>query len=92
MKHLSDVNIFEASVRSIHVVSRCLKMALIHDLAECKVGDITPHCGVSADVKHKMEMEAMKSLGTLLPDSKAEEFQSLFMVIMSAVKGIALKR
>ena len=24
--------------------NRCIKLALIHDLAEAKVGDITPHC------------------------------------------------
>jgi putative hydrolase of HD superfamily len=28
-------------------VTRCIKMALVHDVAEAIVGDITPHCGVS---------------------------------------------
>ena len=27
--------------------NRCIKLALIHDLAEAKVGDITPHCKYS---------------------------------------------
>ncbi len=31
-------------------------MALVHDLAECLVGDITPFCGVSREEKHKREM------------------------------------
>jgi putative hydrolases of HD superfamily len=26
--------------------SRCIRMALVHDIAEAIVGDITPHCGV----------------------------------------------
>jgi len=25
---------------------RCMQLALVHDLAECVVGDITPHCGI----------------------------------------------
>lgn len=34
---------------------RCMKMALVHDLAESIVGDITPSCGVSTDEKHRRE-------------------------------------
>lgn len=30
-------------------------MSLVHDLAECLVGDITPSDGVSKEDKHKME-------------------------------------
>ena len=30
-------------------------MALVHDLAESIVGDITPSCGVSKDEKFKRE-------------------------------------
>lgn len=36
--------------------------AIIHDLAEVRVGDITPHCGISQEEKKKMEVEAMSSL------------------------------
>lgn len=32
-----------------------MKMAIIHDLAECIVGDITPFCGVSKEDKHARE-------------------------------------
>lgn len=31
-------------------------MALIHDIAECIVGDITPFCGVSKEEKQKQEI------------------------------------
>ena len=36
-------------------ICRCIKMSLVHDLAECIVGDITPQCGVSKDVKSQRE-------------------------------------
>lgn len=29
--------------------SRCMKMALVHDVAEAIVGDITPHCRCESD-------------------------------------------
>ena len=32
--------------------NRCIKLALIHDLAEAKVGDITPHCKYSYETNH----------------------------------------
>ena len=41
---------------------RVLEMAIIHDLAEVRVGDITPHDSVSRDDKHRMEDEAMNDL------------------------------
>ena len=47
---------------------KIMQMALIHDLAECIVGDITPHCGVPADVKHRLEDEAMEEICKLLGD------------------------
>ena len=31
------------------------EMCLVHDVAECIVGDITPHCGVSNEDKHTRE-------------------------------------
>lgn len=47
-------------------------MALVHDLAECIVGDITPHCGVSPEDKHRMEDEAMEEICKNLGDRGAE--------------------
>ncbi|CAB3256478.1 unnamed protein product [Arctia plantaginis] len=44
---------------------RCLQIALVHDLAECIVGDITPHCGVSPEEKHRQEDEAMQKIAGL---------------------------
>ncbi|XP_022116670.1 5'-deoxynucleotidase HDDC2 [Pieris rapae] len=44
---------------------KCLQIALVHDLAECIVGDLTPHCGVPPDEKHRRETEAMKKIAEL---------------------------
>lgn len=41
---------------------KLLAMALLHDLAEVRVGDLTPYCGVSRDEKHRREREAMVEL------------------------------
>lgn len=34
---------------------KCVQMALVHDLGEAIAGDITPHCGVSDEVKFQLE-------------------------------------
>ena len=36
--------------------NRCVKMCLVHDLAESIVGDITPHDNVSKEEKHRREL------------------------------------
>jgi putative hydrolase of HD superfamily len=46
--------------------NRCIKLALIHDLAEAKVGDITPHCGVSDKEKYDLELETMQYISKML--------------------------
>lgn len=54
-------------------------MALVHDLAECIVGDITPQCGIPVDEKHRREDEAMIEICNLLGD-KGPEMLKLFRV------------
>lgn len=56
-----------------------MQMTLIHDLAECIVGDITPLCGIPVDVKHRMEDEAMEDICKLLGD-KGPEILQIFRV------------
>lgn len=41
---------------------KCLELAIIHDLAEIEVGDITPRDGVSSIEKNKLEMLAMEKI------------------------------
>lgn len=46
---------------------RAMAMALVHDLAEARVGDITPHDGVTAEDKSRREREALVELLGPLP-------------------------
>jgi putative hydrolase of HD superfamily len=41
---------------------KLLAMAVLHDLAEVRVGDLTPADGVPKDEKHRREREAMVAL------------------------------
>lgn len=47
-------------------VRRALVVALAHDMAECIVGDITPHDGVPKEEKARLEREAMELLAATL--------------------------
>ena len=53
-------------------------MSLLHDIAECIVGDITPEDKVTPEDKHKMEMNAMKDLVEKLPGPLAKELYNGF--------------
>ncbi|KAJ3708023.1 hypothetical protein LUZ61_011728 [Rhynchospora tenuis] len=59
---------------------RCIKMALVHDIAEAIVGDITPSDGVPKSEKSRMEREALDHMCTLLGEpSRAKEIHELWM-------------
>lgn len=45
-------------------VHRCMKLALVHDMAECIVGDIAPSDNISKAEKHRRE-EARKAAAAL---------------------------
>jgi putative hydrolase of HD superfamily len=47
-----------------------MEMAICHDVAEVRVGDITPHDGVSDDEKVRMETEAMVEISSRLPQGE----------------------
>ncbi|MCB9793522.1 MAG: HD domain-containing protein [Alphaproteobacteria bacterium] len=49
---------------------RALAIAVLHDLAEVRVGDITPHDGVPAAQKQALEAEAMAALLAPMPDGE----------------------
>eukprot|EP00128_Syssomonas_multiformis_P001169 Colp12_sorted_trinity150504_noHs@8867 len=61
--------------------TRITKIALVHDLAESVVGDITPHCGVSEDDKHAREEAAMRHIRDDLLEGSAvgHEMYDLWM-------------
>ncbi|MDP2309001.1 MAG: HD domain-containing protein [Pseudomonadota bacterium] len=50
---------------------KLLAMAILHDLAEVRVGDLTPHDGVSKEEKHHRERTAMDALLAHRPDLRA---------------------
>ncbi len=45
---------------------RCIKLALVHDVAEAIVGDITPTCGVSDEEKFALEAGAVGRIKAML--------------------------
>ncbi|KAG7508011.1 hypothetical protein JOB18_000446 [Solea senegalensis] len=57
---------------------RCIKLALVHDMAECIVGDIAPSDNVSKEEKHRREEEAMRHLSGLLPEGLRQEIFGLW--------------
>ncbi|KAJ8270743.1 hypothetical protein GJAV_G00118730 [Gymnothorax javanicus] len=57
---------------------RCMKLALVHDMAECIVGDIAPADNISKAEKHRREEEAMKHLTGLLQDDLKKEIYELW--------------
>ncbi|CAH0389418.1 unnamed protein product [Bemisia tabaci] len=58
--------------------NKCMQMALIHDMAECIVGDLTPYCGVSPSEKHQREDDAMTLLSKLVPQPQGQNMLNLF--------------
>ncbi|RLN88188.1 hypothetical protein BBJ28_00015936, partial [Nothophytophthora sp. Chile5] len=65
----------------LDILDRCVKMAIVHDLAESLVGDITPHDGrrVAEEDKHRMEKEALDEICSTLGDSaSATEIRELW--------------
>ena len=57
---------------------QCIKLALVHDMAECIVGDITPFDGVSKEEKHKREKQTMEYLSSLVGEEVGKEFLQLW--------------
>lgn len=49
---------------------KCIKLMIVHDLAESIVGDITPFDGISEKQKHEIETRAMKELAAMADDSE----------------------
>ncbi|XP_077343072.1 5'-deoxynucleotidase HDDC2 [Lithobates pipiens] len=57
---------------------RCIRLALVHDMAESIVGDIAPADNVSKEDKHRKEKDAMKHLSHLLPEDLKKEIYDLW--------------
>ncbi|XP_021356196.1 HD domain-containing protein 2-like isoform X2 [Mizuhopecten yessoensis] len=57
---------------------RCIKMSLVHDMAESIVGDLTPSDNVSKDEKFIREEKAMQHITSLVGDEASQEMISLW--------------
>lgn len=57
---------------------KALEMALLHDVPEAKVGDITPRCGISPEVKHELEREAFSEMFGPMPESLNKDMHSIY--------------
>lgn len=62
-------------------------LAIVHDLAESIVGDITPFCGCSKEDKRKLEFKAMDEI-CQLAGSAGKDIMELFEVSFSFVANI----
>jgi len=60
------------------VTNSAMVISLVHDLAECVVGDITPHDNVADADKHRMEVEAMEGLVSRLTPTLGAMFMTAF--------------
>uniref|UniRef100_A0A2P2JKF0 Catalytic n=1 Tax=Rhizophora mucronata TaxID=61149 RepID=A0A2P2JKF0_RHIMU len=59
---------------------KCVKMAIVHDIAEAIVGDITPADGISKAEKSRQEQEALDHMCKLLgAGSQAKEIWQIWM-------------
>ncbi|XP_042989806.1 5'-deoxynucleotidase HDDC2 isoform X1 [Carya illinoinensis] len=59
--------------------NKCIKMAIVHDIAEAIVGDITPSDGISKAEKSQREREALDHMCKLLGGgSRAQEIGELW--------------
>ena len=44
-------------------LQRVLELCILHDIAEVRVGDITPHDNIHPDEKHRLETQAIHEMG-----------------------------
>ena len=58
---------------------KCMELALVHDLAESLVGDITPFCGITKEEKKNMELKAMEDICKLI-EPRGKRIMELFEV------------
>ena len=56
---------------------RAVKMALLHDIAESEIGDITPD-SMPHDKKEKLETEAFLRIASTLPEGMRAEYVSIW--------------
>lgn len=77
--HMYRMAIMALVTRDDHLnKDRCVRLALVHDMAECIVGDIAPADNIPKEEKHRREEEAMKQLTQLLSKDLGKELYELW--------------
>lgn len=59
-------------------LNKVMQLSLVHDIAECIVGDFTPYDDISVEEKHRLEENAVHYLSSLLPSKVAKNFLTLY--------------
>ncbi|KAK9801950.1 hypothetical protein WJX73_009920 [Symbiochloris irregularis] len=59
-------------------MTRCLQLAVVHDMAEAIVGDITPRDGISKPEKCRMETEAINDMQGMLGGAAGKRIRDLW--------------
>uniref|UniRef100_A0A915ECV1 5'-deoxynucleotidase HDDC2 n=1 Tax=Ditylenchus dipsaci TaxID=166011 RepID=A0A915ECV1_9BILA len=70
--------------------TRCVKMALVHDIAEAIVGDLTPRCGVSEESKFSLEEKALLQIASYVPALTGQEWIALWREYEAATTDEAI--
>jgi 5'-deoxynucleotidase YfbR-like HD superfamily hydrolase len=65
------LTIYLPTSRKLHSHPRCVKLALVHDVAEAIVGDIAPCDGVPKEEKSRLEAAAMQTIKNMLGEHTA---------------------
>ena len=60
-------------------VNKMMKMGLIHDLAEAKIGDYTPYDKITPEEKRKKEEAAFREITKFLPQALGDEMLNLWL-------------
>lgn len=58
---------------TVHV-ERCVKMALVHDIAEAICGDITPSDNIKGSDKHQIELNAVERIAKSVKGASGSDF------------------
>lgn len=81
--HMYRMSIIAMAIPAEKVsIDKCVKIALVHDIAEALVGDITPFGGVTKAEKHRREWETIEYLVELVKpynERFGEEMKELWL-------------
>lgn len=81
--HMYRMAVISTVIKNKEVdTNKCVKISIIHDIAESLVGDITPFDTVTKEEKHRREYETIKYLSSLVKkydESNGEEILQFWL-------------